>query len=306
MKLNHNEFLSYPNTLRPDPVCQRQAGVRHGRAWASARRSISGPRSRSGRFRKSSQMFQQAHELGLFTVLWCYLRNPAFKTKDVDYHLAADLTGQANHLGVTIGADIIKQKMPENNGGYNAAQVRQDAQGRLLAADERQSDRPDALPGGQLLHGPRAAHQLRRRIGRRQRPEGGRQDRRHQQARRRCRADLRPQGVPAADEGGRGAAHAPSRTSTWPRKSRSPDGREPRLHSSGLRIRSASERTRVSASCVLWNASSSHGISSGAKNRASSPSSSHARHAADHRRRVDDDHRRPARIRVDVDQARRA
>jgi class I fructose-bisphosphate aldolase len=65
-------------------------------------------------------MFQHAHELGMFTVLWCYLRNPAFKTKDADYHLAADLTGQANHLGVTIEADIIKQKLPECNGGYNA------------------------------------------------------------------------------------------------------------------------------------------------------------------------------------------
>jgi fructose-bisphosphate aldolase, class I len=67
-----------------------------------------------------SAMFQQAHELGMFTVLWCYTRNAAFKTKDVDYHLSADLTGQANHLGVTIGADIIKQKLPENNGGYPA------------------------------------------------------------------------------------------------------------------------------------------------------------------------------------------
>jgi class I fructose-bisphosphate aldolase len=67
-----------------------------------------------------SAMFQQAHELGLFTVLWCYLRNAAFKTKDVDYHLAADLTGQANHLGVTIEADIIKQKLPETNGGFDA------------------------------------------------------------------------------------------------------------------------------------------------------------------------------------------
>ncbi len=65
-------------------------------------------------------MFQQAHELGMFTVLWCYTRNSAFKTKDVDYHLSADLTGQANHLGVTIQADIIKQKLPENNGGYTA------------------------------------------------------------------------------------------------------------------------------------------------------------------------------------------
>jgi class I fructose-bisphosphate aldolase len=66
-----------------------------------------------------SQAFQYAHELGLATVLWCYLRNPAFKS-DKDYHVSADLTGQANHLGVTIEADIIKQKLPENNGGYNS------------------------------------------------------------------------------------------------------------------------------------------------------------------------------------------
>jgi class I fructose-bisphosphate aldolase len=65
-------------------------------------------------------MFHQAHELGMYTVLWCYLRNSAFKTKEQDYHVSADLTGQANHLGVTIEADIIKQKLPENNGGYNA------------------------------------------------------------------------------------------------------------------------------------------------------------------------------------------
>jgi class I fructose-bisphosphate aldolase len=67
-----------------------------------------------------SEMFEHAHELGMFTVLWCYLRNAAFKTKEADYHLAADLTGQANHLGVTLQADIIKQKLPETNGGYNA------------------------------------------------------------------------------------------------------------------------------------------------------------------------------------------
>ena len=67
-----------------------------------------------------SEAFAEAHELGMFTVLWCYLRNNAFKKDGVDYHVAADLTGQANHLGVTIEADIIKQKLPENNGGYNA------------------------------------------------------------------------------------------------------------------------------------------------------------------------------------------
>ena len=148
-------------------------------------------------------MFQQAHELGMFTVLWCYLRNPAFKTKDVDYHLAADLTGQANHLGVTIEADIIKQKLPENNGGYNALKFGKTHKARLLAADERQPDRPDALPGRQLLHGPRRPDQLRRRLVGRERPEGSGEDRGDQQARRRHGPDLRPQGVPAADEGRR-------------------------------------------------------------------------------------------------------
>jgi class I fructose-bisphosphate aldolase len=77
-----------------------------------------------------SQAFARAHELGMFTVLWCYLRNPAFKTKEKDYHVSADLTGQANHLGVTIQADIIKQKMPENNGGYNALSSKENPYGK--------------------------------------------------------------------------------------------------------------------------------------------------------------------------------
>ena len=107
-----------------------------------------------------AQAFEEAHRLGMFTVLWCYLRNPAFKVDGVDYHAAADLTGQANHLGVTIEADIIKQKLPENNGGYTALNaerrlVRQDAQARLREAHDRPPDRPHALPGRQLLHGPR-------------------------------------------------------------------------------------------------------------------------------------------------------
>ena len=91
--------------------------------WArspSARRFISARPNRIARSWKSARMFAEAHELGLVTVLWCYLRNSAFKTPQEDYDLAADLTGQANHLGVTIEADIIKQKLPETNGGYNA------------------------------------------------------------------------------------------------------------------------------------------------------------------------------------------
>ena len=89
----------------------------------------------------------------MFTVLWCYLRNAAFKTKEADYHLAADLTGQANHLGVTIEADIIKQKLPENNGGYNALNFGKTHKKVYSRAHERQPDRPDALPGRELLHG---------------------------------------------------------------------------------------------------------------------------------------------------------
>ena len=103
----------------------------------------------------------------MFTVLWCYLRNEAFKNDGVDYHVAADLTGQANHLGVTIEADIIKQKLPENNGGFNAlANYGKTEQARLQRADHRPPDRPHPLAGGQLLHGPHRADQLRRRVAR--------------------------------------------------------------------------------------------------------------------------------------------
>ena len=90
--------------------------------WArrpSARPSISAPTIRIAQIIEIAQAFALAHELGMATVLWCYLRNKAFK-KDKDYHVSADLTGQANHLGVTIQADIIKQKLPENNGGFMA------------------------------------------------------------------------------------------------------------------------------------------------------------------------------------------
>jgi len=119
VKLNHNEFLSYPNTY--DQI--RFASVRQ--AFDMGAQGVGatiyfGSEESKRQIQEVSAMFQQAHELGLFTVLWCYTRNPAFKTKEADYHLAADLTGQANHLGVTIEADIIKQKLPENNGGYNA------------------------------------------------------------------------------------------------------------------------------------------------------------------------------------------
>jgi class I fructose-bisphosphate aldolase len=119
LKFNHNEFISYPNSY--DQI--RFASIKQ--AWDMGAAGVGatvyfGSEESKRQIQEVATMFQQAHELGMFTVLWCYLRNPAFKTKDVDYHLAADLTGQANHLGVTIQADIIKQKLPENNGGYTA------------------------------------------------------------------------------------------------------------------------------------------------------------------------------------------
>jgi len=119
LKLNHNEFISYPNAFDQIRFASVRQGFDMGAAGVGATIYFGSEESKR-QIQEVTEMFQHAHELGLFTVLWCYLRNPAFKTKDTDYHLAADLTGQANHLGVTIGADIIKQKLPENNGGFTA------------------------------------------------------------------------------------------------------------------------------------------------------------------------------------------
>lgn len=119
LKLNHNELLSYPNTHDQIFFTQVESAFDMGAQGVGA--TIYFGSEESGRqIQEVSQAFRLAHELGMFTILWCYLRNPAFKKDGTDYHLAADLTGQANHLGVTLGADIIKQKLPENNGGYKA------------------------------------------------------------------------------------------------------------------------------------------------------------------------------------------
>src|SRR5438094_5942819 len=119
LKVNHNEFLSYPNAF--DQI--RFASVRQAFDMGAVSVGATiyfGSEESKRQIQEVTGMFQQAHELGMCTILWCYLRNSSFKTKDADYHVAADLTGQANHLGVTIEADIIKQKLPENNGGFNA------------------------------------------------------------------------------------------------------------------------------------------------------------------------------------------
>ncbi|MGH7179312.1 MAG: class I fructose-bisphosphate aldolase [Tepidisphaeraceae bacterium] len=118
-KLNHNEFLSYPNKYDQIIFGSVKQAFDMG-AVAVGATIYFGSAESDRQIQEVSKMFQAAHEVGLVTVLWCYLRNSAFKTADKDFHTSADLTGQANHLGVTIQADIIKQKLPTNNGGYNA------------------------------------------------------------------------------------------------------------------------------------------------------------------------------------------
>jgi len=118
VKINHNELLTFPNRFDQVVFGTVQEAYNMGAAAVGATIYFGSGES-TRQIVEISQAFAHAHELGMATVLWCYLRNSAFK-KDKDYHLSADLTGQANHLGVTIQADIIKQKLPENNGGYVA------------------------------------------------------------------------------------------------------------------------------------------------------------------------------------------
>ena len=119
VKANHNELLTYPETY--DQILFGSAD----QAWELGAAGVGatvyfGSEESDRQVQEVAELFEEAHDLGMFTVLWCYLRNSAFKVDGVDYHGAADLTGQANHLGVTIGADVIKQKLPENNGGFSA------------------------------------------------------------------------------------------------------------------------------------------------------------------------------------------
>jgi class I fructose-bisphosphate aldolase len=119
VKINHNEFLSYPNAYDQIMFGTIKDAWNMGAAAVGATIYFGSEESKR-QIVEVAKAFEYAHELGMATVLWCYTRNSAFKTAEKDYHVSADLTGQANHLGVTIQADIIKQKLPENNGGYNA------------------------------------------------------------------------------------------------------------------------------------------------------------------------------------------
>ncbi len=153
VKLNHNELLTYPN-----PSDQIMFGNVE-QAWNLGAVAVGatiyfGSEQSSRQIQEVSEAFAQAHELGMATILWCYLRNDVFK-QDKDYHVAADLTGQANHLGVTIEADIIKQKLPECNGGYAAvAKATGEKYGRThdLVYSELTSDHPIDLARYQVLN----------------------------------------------------------------------------------------------------------------------------------------------------------
>lgn len=119
MKINHNELLSYPNHYDQVLFANVQQAHDMGAVAVGATIYFGSPES-DRQIQEISEAFSHAHDLGMATILWCYLRNPAFKVDGVDYHESADLTGQADHLGATIGADIVKQKLPVNNGGYLA------------------------------------------------------------------------------------------------------------------------------------------------------------------------------------------
>ncbi len=133
VKINHNEILSYPNQYDQIPYASVQQAWELGASGIGATIYFGSPES-TRQIQEISEAFHEAHQLGMFTILWCYLRNPGFKKDGVDYHTATDLTGQANHLGVTIEADFIKQKLPETNGGYKALNMGTSGYGKT---DER-------------------------------------------------------------------------------------------------------------------------------------------------------------------------
>jgi fructose-bisphosphate aldolase, class I len=147
-KLNHNEFLHYPNQFDQVMFGSARQAADLGAVGVGATIYFGSDQS-DRQLQEVRAAFAEAHDLGLFTVLWCYLRNPAFKTTDADYHLAADLTGQANHIGVTIEADLIKQKQPENNGGYNALNF---GKTDPLVYDQLTSDNPIDLTRWQVVN----------------------------------------------------------------------------------------------------------------------------------------------------------
>jgi class I fructose-bisphosphate aldolase len=152
VKFNHNEFLTYPNKFDQIFFGTIKQAWDMGAVAVGATIYFGSPES-ARQIIEVSQAFKMAHDLGMATILWCYLRNPAFK-KDKDYHLSADLTGQANHLGVTIEADIIKQKLPMNTGGYKAISTKENPYGKTTEKvyTELSSEHPIDLCRYQVLN----------------------------------------------------------------------------------------------------------------------------------------------------------
>lgn len=153
VKINHNEFLTYPNTYDQIMFGTVKQAWEMGATAVGA--TIYFGSEESGRqIVEVAKAFKQAHDLGMATILWCYLRNSSFKVDGVDYHTSADLTSQANHLGVTIEADIIKQKLPTNNGGYKAISTKESPYGKTSDAiyTELASEHPIDLTRYQVLN----------------------------------------------------------------------------------------------------------------------------------------------------------
>ncbi len=149
VKLNHNELLTYPNKFDQVMFGNVDEAYELGAAGVGATIYF-GSDEATRQLQEVAEAFSRAHELGMFTVLWCYLRNAEFKQGDTDYHVAADLTGQANHLGVTIQADIIKQKLPSTNGGFNA--FKGYGKTSKLVYDELTTDHPIDLTRWQVVN----------------------------------------------------------------------------------------------------------------------------------------------------------
>ena len=154
VKINHNELLTYPNKY--DQIMFGSIDKAYDMGAAAVGATIYfGSEESSRQIVEVAQAFEYAHELGMATVLWCYTRNSAFKVDGTDYHASADLTGQANHLGVTIEADIVKQKLPTNNGGYLALNSGDSSYGKLdkRIYDELTTDHPIDLTRYQVANG---------------------------------------------------------------------------------------------------------------------------------------------------------
>jgi len=149
VKINHNELMTYPNKFDQIMFGSVREAWNLGAVGVGATIYFGSDNS-TRQIQEVSQAFQEAHELGMFTVLWCYIRNSAFKQGGVDYHVSADLTGQANHIGATIEADIVKQKQPENNGGYKA--LENYGKTDKLVYEELTTDHPIDLTRWQLAN----------------------------------------------------------------------------------------------------------------------------------------------------------